>query len=307
MATHAPPPPYEMLYGCPTPPPTASSAYGPPRFLPQANHTPPLYKRKPLHTPPAEFTPIGKNQFTFTRAQSIECSSRPSSVSGHAHAGTAAQETEYEDSSKEESEEEDDRPRRPMDEASFELEEVDSDETDDESVEVVQPDHCEDAKSDKSGAALEATGIMDSMGALHVSEESHDTDEEAEALARIYRRRKKSMSQRWVDRKRDHDRSVAGDSSYSDNDPQDDNNIEARRLRRKLSGYGPWDRRASLIFEDQGFPNTNNIIEEEEPEEGVVKHTKGPPSIPSDDAFTLDELPFWGGAYETMEVMTGAE
>jgi hypothetical protein len=304
MATHAPPPPYEMLHGCPTPPPAASSAYGPPRFLPHANHTPPLFKRKPLHTPPAEITPIGKNQFSFTRAQSIERSSRPSSVSGHAFAGTAAQESEDDDSSEEESEEEDERPRRPVEEASFELEEVDSDETDDEGVEVLKPDHCEDAKSDKSGAALEATGITDSLGALHVSEDSHDTDENAEVMARMSRRRMKRPS--WVGPKRNHDQSVAGDSSYSDNDPQDDNNIQARRLRRKLSQHGPWDRRGSLIFEDKGFPNTNNVIEEE-PEEGVVKHIKGPPSIPSDDAFTLDELPFWGSAYETMEVMTDDE
>lgn len=272
-----------------------------------------MFKRKPLHTPPAELTPLGLNQFSFTRAQSIEQSSRPSSVSGHACAGTAAQGTEYEDSSEdssedeseEESEEEDDRPRRPIDEASFELVEVDSDETDDEGVEIVKPDHCEDAKSDRSGAPLEASGITDSLGALHVSEDSHDSDEDAEVLARMSRRRKKRTS--WVGPKRNHDQSVAGDSSYSDNDPQDDNNIEARRLRRKLSQHGPWDRRGSLIFEDKGFPNTNNIEEVDEPEEGVVKHTKGPPSIPSDDAFTLDELPFWGAAYETMEVMTDAE
>lgn len=292
-----------MLHGCPTPPPAASSAYGPPRFLPHANHTPSLYKRKPLHTPPAEITPIGQHQFRFNRAQSIERSSRPSSVSGHAYAGTTPQESEDDDSPEEESEEEDERPRRPVEEASFELEEVGSDETEDEGVEVVKPDHYEDAKSDKSGAALEATGLMNSMGALHVSEDSQNSEEEAEAMERYMRRKKKRSS--WVDRKRDHDQSVAGDSSYSDNDPQDDNNIEARRLRRKLSQNGPWDRRGSLIFEDKGFPNTNNIIEEEEPEEGVVKHTKGPPSIPSDDAFTLDELPYWSwdGPYdETMEV-----
>jgi hypothetical protein len=302
MATHAPPPPYEMLHGCPTPPPTASSAYGPPQFRSQTDHTPPLYKRKPLHTPPAEFTPIGENRFSFTRAQSIERSSRPSSVSGLAHAGTAAQETEYEYDSEEESEEEDDRPRRLIDEASFELEELDSDETDDDGVEVVKPDHCEDAKSDKSGAALEATGLMNSMGALHVSEGS--ADEEAEARERINLRRKKRSS--WIGPKRDHDQSIAGESSYSDNDPHDDNNLEARRLRRKLSQHGPWDRRGSLIFEDKGFPNTNNVIEEE-PEEGVVKHVKGPPSIPSDDAFTLDELPFRRGFYETMEIESDSD
>lgn len=308
MATHEHPPNFEMLHGCPTPPPTASSVYGPPRFLSQANHTPPLYKRtgagKSLHTPPLEFTPTGQgHQFRFTRAESIERSSRPSSVSGHAYAGTTPQESEYDDSSDEESEEEDERPRRPVEEADFELEEVDSDESEDENIEVVKPDHCEDAKSDKSGTALENTGVMDQLRDLQVSEGS--TDEEAEARER-YLRKKKRWSQGHF--KRTHDESVEGDSSYSDDDPQDDNNIDARRLRRKLRAPGPWDRRGSLIFEDKGFPNTNNIQEVDEPEEEGVPHTRGPPSIPSDDAFTLDEvLPFWRGGYDIMDVETDTE
>lgn len=245
-----------------------------------------------------EFTPIGQNQFRFTRAQSIDRSSRPSSTSGHAYAGTTPQETEYEDSSEEESEEEDERPVRRVEEADFELEEVDSDDCEDENVEVVQPDHCEDAKSDKSGAVLEDAGVMHRLRELHVSEGS--TDEETKE--RIYLRKKKRWSAGVF--KRTHSQSVEGDSSYSDDDPQDDNNVEARRLRRKLRGPGPWDRRGSLIFEDKGFPNTNNIEEVEEPEEGVVKHTRGPPSIPSDDAFTLDELPFWRGPYGCMDFET---
>lgn len=260
-----------------------------------------MYKRvsssRPLHTPPLEFTPIGLHQFRFTRAQSVERSSRPSSISGHAYAGTAPEESEYDESSEgDESEEEDERPRRRLEEADFELESVGSDVSDDENIEVVQPDHCEDAKSDKSGAALEGNGVMDRFKGLHVSESSTDD----EAKERIYLRKKKRWSAGLF--KRTHSQSVEGESSYSDDDPQDDNKPEARRLRRKLRGPGPWDRRGSLIFEDKGFPNTNNIEEVEEPEEGVVKHTKGPPSIPSDDAFTLDELPFWGGAYETMDV-----
>lgn len=251
---------------------------------------------KTLHTPPMEFTPIGQNQFRFTRAQSIERSSRPSSVSGHAYAGTTPQESEYEDSSEEESEEEDDQPRRRVEEAEFELEEMNSDDSDDENIQVLQPDHCEDAKSDKSGAALEDNKVIDRLKGLHVSESSTDEETKKE---KIYLHKKK----RWYAPrfKRTHSQSVEGESSYSDDDPQDDNKPDARRLRRKLRGPGPWDRRGSLIFEDKGFPNTNNIEEVEEPEEGVVMHTKGPPSIPSDDAFTLDELPFWG-AYDTMDV-----
>jgi hypothetical protein len=44
----------------------------------------------------------------------------------------------------------------------------------------------------------------------------------------------------------------------------------------------------------------------DEPIEGVVQHTRGPPSIPSDDAFTLDELPFWRGG-ESMEFEVESE
>ena len=141
MATHEHPPNFEMLHGCPTPPPIASSMHGPPRFLSQAIHTPPMYKRvntpKPLHTPPLEFTPIGLHQFRFTRAPSNEQSSRPSSVSGHAHAGTALPESEYDDNSEEDSDEEseeDERPRCRLEEADFELEEVGSDVSDDETL-----------------------------------------------------------------------------------------------------------------------------------------------------------------------------
>jgi hypothetical protein len=261
---------------------------------------PPLYKRvgasKTVHTPPLEFTPVGQNQFLFTRAESIERSSRPSSASGRAYAGTTLENSEYEDSSdeEEEGEDEDKRPLRRVDEADFELVELDSNESDDDNIEVVQPDHCEDAKSDKSTAALEDMG--DKLRELHVSEGS--TDEEAKE--RIYLRKKKRWSAGVF--KRNHSQSIEGDSSYSDDDPQDDNNLDARRLRRKLRGPGLWDRRGSLIFEDKGFPNTNNIEEVEEPEEGMVMHTKGPPSIPSDDAFTLDELPFWRGGYDIMDV-----
>lgn len=241
---------------------------------------------KPLHTPPLEFTPIGQNRFHFTRARSVERSSRPSSVSGHAYAGTTPQETEDEDSSEEESEEEDQRPMRKVEEANFDLEEVGSDQSDVENIEVVQPDHCEDAKSERSGAALEDTGVMDRLRELHVSEGS--TDEETREF--IYLRKKKNWRKGGF--KRNHSQSIEGDSSYSDDDPQDDNNLKARRLRRKLRGPGPQDRRNSLIFEDKGFPNTNNIEEVEEPDEGIVRHTKGPPSIPSDDAFPLDKLSF---------------
>ena len=136
---------------------------------------------------------------------------------------------------------------------------------------------------------------------MQVLEGSSDEEERE----RIYRRKKKRWSAGIF--KRSHSKSIEGDSSYSDNDPEDDVDSTARRLRRRVRG--PTDRRASLVFEDRGFSNSNNIAEVEEPEEGWILHSKGPPSIPSDDAFTLDELPFWEveetestGPEETMDV-----
>jgi hypothetical protein len=254
----------------------------------------------PVQTPPLEFiSPTGQDHhFSFTRPQSAP-SSRPSSVSGRAYAATTPQESEDEDESDEESErdeesdEEEERPARRVEKAQFVLEELDSDPDCDCDVEVVQPDHFEDAKSDKSRAKAEITARLNELAL----EESSEDEEEREERERKYRQKKKRWSAGIF--KRTHSQSVEGDSSYSDNDPLDDVNPNGRRLRRRVRG--PIARRGSLIFEDRGVSNTTNILEVEEPNEGIVLHSKGPPSIPSDDAFTLDELPFYHG-YDTMDV-----
>jgi hypothetical protein len=323
MTTHDHPPVLDMLHDHPNSPPMTPGIHNHPHYMSQPHRTPPFYKRmgvpKFAHTPPLELTPIGQGQFKFTRAQSLGPSSRPSSISGRAYAGTTPQETEYEglsddsedpdsdnsddsDDSSEASDDEDEtfvcRPETPE----FELEELDSDQSDDDGIEVVQPDNFEDAKSERSFVtARDEDGVMNKFRDLQVSEESAD---ELELEKLRYLRKKKRWSAGVF--KRTHAQSVEGDSSYSDDDPLDDNDPTARRLRRKVRGSVPHDRRGSLMFEDKGFPNTNNIEEVEEPEEGVIVHTKGPPSIPSDDAFTLDELPFWGGTDELMDVGFGS-
>ena len=242
-----------------------------------------------VRTPPLEYIqPTGHDhQFKFTRPQSHEPSSRPSSCSGRAYA-TTSQESEEDDESEEESEEEQEEEKMPMrrtDKAQFVLEELDSDPGYDCDIEVLRPDHYEDAKSDRSGTKSE---VFARLKELALEEDSSDEEEQE----RRYRAKKKRWSAGVF--KRSHSQSVEGDSSYSDNDPLDDVDQTARRLRRRVRG--PSDiRRGSLIFEDRGFSNTNNIVEVEEPDEGRVMHSKGPPSIPSDDAFTLDELPFWKG------------
>lgn len=242
--------------------------------------------------------PIGQGpKFHFTRPQS-QPSSRPSTASGQACATTPRDSSDEDDeSSSDDSDyEEFVTPPRLVDEAdvTFVIEELDSEESGyDSDVEVLRPDHFEDAKSDRSGARLEQNGFIDKFKELVCQEESSDEEERQ----RIYRRKKKRWSAGIF--KRSHSQSVEGDSSYSDNDPLDDIDSTARRLRRRVRGPGD---RSSLVFEDRGFSNANHIIEVEEPEEyGDVLHSKGPPSIPSDDAFTLDELPFWDIVEDSMD------
>lgn len=267
-----------------TPSPEAPSRFAPPP------HPSPGYKRMDncVQTPPLEYIePTGFNhQFSFTRPQSCVPSSRPSSDSERAFAATtcedsdSASESDDEHDIDDESDREEQVPLRRVDKAQFILEELDSDPGYDCDVEVVQPDHCEDAKSEKSGVKAE---IFARMNELQLEEDSSEDEERV----RKYHQKKKRWSAGIF--KRSYSQSVEGDSSYSDNDPLDDIDPNARRLRRRVRGP----RRESLIFEDRGIANTNNILEVEEPEEGTVLHSKGPPSIPSDDGFTLDELPFW--------------
>jgi hypothetical protein len=235
-------------------------------------------------TPPLEFIePIGHgHQFRFTRPQSLNLSSRPSSISGRVQP-TTPQDSEEEYASDEDSEEEELRPVRRADRAYFVLEELESDPGYDSDIEVVHPDHFEDAKSETGSKGK--NDVYERLRKLDLEQESSDEEEQE----RRYRQKKKRWSAGVF--KRSHSQSVEGDSSYSDNDLLDDINPQARRLRRRVRG--PCDRRGSLIFKDPGYSNTNNILEVDEPVEGVVPHTRGPPSIPSDDAFTLDEMPFW--------------
>jgi hypothetical protein len=300
MATHDLPPAAYFNRHPNSPPMTPGGGRNQIRSAPTTRHTSPISKRMGMshlvHTPPLEFIePIGQGpRFMFTRPQSLNLSSRPSSVSGRACA-TTPQQSEDEYDSEEESEEEEEevvvRPMRRAEKAYFVLEELEDDPGYDSDIEIVRPDHCEDAKSEKSASRVGHNEVSERLKELHLEQESSD-DEEQE---RRYRQKKKRWSAGVF--KRSHSQSVEGDSSYSDNDPHDDI-PNARRLRRRVRG--PIDRRGSLIFQDPGYSNTNNILEVDEPIEGMIAHTRGPPSIPSDDAFTLDELPFWRGG-ESMD------
>ncbi|ORY11800.1 hypothetical protein BCR34DRAFT_624612 [Clohesyomyces aquaticus] len=291
MAAHEKPPTY-FHNGQPSSPPMTPHTRSHSRFPPQTNHTSPIYKRMGLsmlaQSPPLEFIePIGQGpRFHFTRPQSDDQSPRPSSASGRACA-TSLQDSEDDYGSDEESTKEIVRPARRVEKAEFILEELDSDPGYDSDIEIVRPDHFEDARSDVDDDRPEQNEIIDQLKGLHCGGGSSDEEEQQ----RIYRKKKKRWSAGIF--KRSHSQSVEGDSSYSDNEPLDDVDPTARRLRRRVRGPGD---RSSLIFEDRGFPNANNILEVDEPEDG---YSKGPPSIPSDDGFTLDELnrwdelPFW--------------
>ncbi|KAH3919885.1 hypothetical protein HBI56_032260 [Parastagonospora nodorum] len=271
-----------------SPPMTPAGARSQIRSAPTTRHTSPISKRMGMshlaQTPPLEYIePTGHgHQFRFTRPQSLNLSSRPSSISGRVQP-TTPQDSESEFASDEDSEVEEIRPMRRTEKAYFVLEELESDPGYDSDIEIVRPDHFEDAKSEIGSKGKNE--VYERLKELDLDQDSSDEEEQE----RRYRQKKKRWSAGVF--KRSHSQSVEGDSSYSDNDPADDNNIQARRLRRRVRGA--FDRRGSLIFQDPGYSNTNNILEVDEPIEGMVPHTRGPPSIPSDDAFTLDEMPFW--------------
>jgi hypothetical protein len=281
------PPPYSFGDRHPSSPPMTPGSYNHARFPSQTGHTSPIYKHmgfSMMASPPLEFIePIGQGpHFLFSRPQS-RASSRPSTASGRA-CPTSNQDSEDESESDEESTKQPVRPPRRVLKAEFVLEELDSDPGYDSDIEVIRPDHCEDDASDNGGERRDNNGFIDKFKKMHCSEDSGEEDERR----RKYERKKKRWSAGIF--KRSHSQSVEGDSSYSDNDPLDDVDASARRLRRRVRGPGD---RASLIFEDKGFANSNNIVEVEEPDDRRIPHSTGPPSIPSDDGFRLDELPFW--------------
>lgn len=301
METHAIPPPYVLPNGAhPSSPPMTPGTRSHAHFLPGTGHPPPVYKRMDAamlaQSPPLDFVePIVKDPHFSLPPRQPSLSSQ-SSTAGHACASDASDESDSDDTDPENTDSEDiesdeeivkpvPRPPRKVDHAQFVLEDLGSDPGYDSELEVVQPDHYEEARSDQGEARPDDDGLLNQFNELRCSAGSSDEEEQQ----RLYRRKKKRWSAGIF--KRSHSQSVEGDSSYSDNDPLDDVDYSARRLRRRVRGPGD---RTSLIFEDKGFSNANNIAEVEEPKDGEsIPHTKGPPSIPSDDGFALDELPFW--------------
>lgn len=175
--------------------------------------------------------------------------------------------------------------------AVIELEKVANDDAHDERLQIQKPDQVDDARSDRSEPILENGRSMDRFKDLYVSGGSSDEEEREHVYQMRKLRWTEGMIPRWI-----RNRSVEGDStmgSYAGSDSEDGNHIESRRrTRRKLRQHD------SIVFEEKGSANTNNIEELEESEEGLSQQRRGTPSIPDDDAFTLDELSFRGGLNE---------
>jgi hypothetical protein len=125
------------------------------------------------------------------------------------------------------------------------IEELDSDAEYDSDLEVVQPNHFEEAESENDENELD----------------DHSSDEEKRR--QINRPRKRRWSAGIF--MRSHSLSVEGESSCSDDNPPEDVDNSARRFRRRVRRA---EDRTSLLFEDKG-------------------------DVPSDDGFTLGDLPFW--------------
>jgi len=303
MVTPEPSPVFPVLPDPPSTPPATPLARNTTRLPPQTSHTSPMYKRMGFamlaQSAPLEFIePIGQgHHFNFTRPQPRDQSSRhttpsaPDSVSTPRH-------TEPESDSDDESEPEIQKPIRRVEKAEFELEELDSDDSDYSTSDVLKPYQYEDASSEAGNDKIEETEsvFIGKFSELRCAEGALDAEEQE----RAYRRKKKRWSAGIF--KRSHSQSVGSDSDDGEQLDAHDVGSSARRLRRRVRG--PEDRRGSLIFEDNGYSADIRRVMEVQEEEleggdgddgmmGMFGYGKGPPSIPSDDGFTLDELPFW--------------
>ncbi|KAF2252221.1 hypothetical protein BU26DRAFT_422224, partial [Trematosphaeria pertusa] len=214
---------------------------------PQTSRAPLIDKRKGIsklaQSPPLEFVePVGQeHQFRFTGPRTPSLGPRSSSEKSE----ESEEETDLEagEDEKDESASDSAKHRQPLRRvvahAQFVLEELDSDETYDSDVEVLRPSHVEDGESETGDASTEEkiTKFQDP----ECRDESSDENE----WQRLYKRETKRRSAGIV--KRTHSHSIEGDSSYSDNDPLDDLDWTARRLRRRVRGSGG---PSSLVFED---------------------------------------------------------
>ncbi|KAH7136155.1 hypothetical protein B0J11DRAFT_520040 [Dendryphion nanum] len=135
---------------------------------------------------------------------------------------------------------------------------------DDNNLEVVQPFAYEDAKSETSGT--NDRELLEGIRGLGTLERSSDEED------RLQYYRKEERRSRTEILKRAHGPTNEGDSSFSDNDPLDDIDTEARRLRRRIRG--PVDR-YSLIFQDGAYYDTQNVTEIEEPDTSTRAHSLG--------------------------------
>lgn len=186
-------------------------------------------------------------------------------------------EGEIEELSQDERSQEKLRPARRVKTALFVLEQLDSDETGYSDLEVVRPDHFEDAASDNNSSVSKDV-FHQRFEELHLKLVEYSSDDEEQE------RRCGQKKKRWSAGvfKRSHSYSEL-DSSSSDSDPLYETDPKARRLRlrRRLLGIiesSPTDKSNARSNSELHSPVADGCLD-----------GKGPPSIPSGDGYTLDE------------------
>jgi len=289
----------------PSSPPATPGPRSYPHFPSTASHTSPLYRRAGFYpslsqSPPLDenIKPIGQGpNFLFSRLQAEDPSSRPSTASGFASAGSRRDASPEIDSL----ETRDPRPvvrRRLVHESDLSIEEFFGSERDlGSDVEILRPDPSDDSDSDNERPNTSNTnghaGIEQSFQRLHCGDPEDDEE------MRRYLRRKKRWSGRLF--KRSHSQSIGSDTDGDDSDALDAHDVgsSARRLRRRVRGPG---QRASLIFDE--YPR-QHILEVEEPDEEFADVLPSPLDLNASEQM-LEAMPFWR-LEDPMEIDTDSE
>ncbi|KAI9656706.1 MAG: hypothetical protein M1829_000365 [Trizodia sp. TS-e1964] len=193
-------------------------------------------------------------------------------------------------------------------EGDFTIEEMgDSDESYDSDLEIIRPDHYEEADSDEAASPakracgqedLEKMGIVKGLEGLFTRNTGQSPDQ-----IRRYERKKKRWS--FGIYKRTHSQSIGSDSDSDEEDIKhpDDVGSSARRLRRRLGSRG-LSHRNSLVFDEA--PTFNIAEVDESLYDTIDVQEEGTNNDGDDDGDFMRALPGW--IFEdTMEIDSGPE
>ncbi|KAF2147061.1 uncharacterized protein K452DRAFT_303960 [Aplosporella prunicola CBS 121167] len=297
------PPVFDPPVNGPSSPPVTPGTLPNPQFIHASGQSAPNWNAflNRAQSPPLEhIQPTGQgHHFFYTRPQWIDPESRPSTASGIAFATRDEGSVVGTESVSEGPPPYEDRPITALEDADFELEEVEeNDSWLGSGAEVVRPDDVEEPNAQGSGNHDDDAGVATQFQDLNCYDDTVGSDEERK---RRYLQKKKRWSQGLF--KRTHSQSIGSDTDdMDDTEGMDAQSVgsSTRRLRRRVRGPGD---RSSLIFEDLG---STHINEEKEPGEAHSGMPNGsePPSLPSDQE-GLGALPFWV-LQDPMEIDSGS-